>query len=55
MTALICFQILDCPEKLGGITFEQYALNCQLVAAALFVHCDLCPAWDAAIWRKIQL
>lgn len=47
------FQVLGIPEEFGGLTDELHEVYYQPALPPLPIHCSLCLAGNAAVWRQV--
>lgn len=47
------FQVLGIPEEFGGLTDELHEVYYQPALPSLPIHCSLCLAGNAAVWRQV--
>jgi len=48
-------QVLEFPEESGGLLAELHEVHHQFALPAVPVHCGICFAGDAALWRTVSL
>lgn len=48
------FQILGLSQEFGGVPHELHEVHYQLAFPSLPLHCGVCSAGDAAVWREVR-